>query len=488
MKKLYLHIGLGKTGSSALQSWLSLNAERLARQGIDYADTVPEVKFGESLSGNGTPLHRACVAQAFDEVESLLRSTYFFRPGNTVAIISCELLQGLKPATIEALKSVCDRNGIAVTVVAYTRSVYEALYSTYVQFVKRGACTHRFGEDPADLGVDRSVDYLQRYAEVFGNDMVVLNYDQAKDDIYASFAAVTGIERKGLKELGLKVNRSLSFEEVETLRRINALHEGAFSTPISNFVIAQSPSLSTPVFYDEALVRQVRETAAAGVDWINRRFELDPPLQTDRYTGSPSTRPDAPAFDAYRPVLRWAEAFAPAPAQRAQFARFLREFSALVVEFSGEDALALLRRANAVQKEVVEQEPEAAADDEPGVAPVSPRYLVSYFLDRRSPAVTAEGSTFAARFHDWLGLMDARALGSTINPLEDTRVLGAPGAAAREPPMSGYSVIQADGIEEVVALAERCPLLDVGGVVEVSRIVMLYQPGGAPPADVAEEA
>ena len=52
--------------------------------------------------------------------------------------------------------------------------------------------------------------------------------------------------------------------------------------------------------------------------------------------------------------------------------------------------------------------------------------------------------------------------------------------------MSGYTVIEADGIEEVIALAERCPLLEVGGVLVVSRIVVLYQPGVRQPADVAE--
>ena len=72
MKQLYLHIGLGKTGSSALQSWLSLNAQLIARQGIDYADIVPEVKFGESLSGNGIELHHACVEKNFERVEELL--------------------------------------------------------------------------------------------------------------------------------------------------------------------------------------------------------------------------------------------------------------------------------------------------------------------------------------------------------------------------------------------------------------------------------
>lgn len=481
MRKLYLHIGLGKTGSSALQSWLSLNAELLSKQGIDYADTVPEVKYGESLSGNGTPLHRACVAQAFDEVESLLLTTYFSGSGNPVAIISCELLQGLKPATIARLKSICDRNGIEVTVIAYARSVYESLYSTYVQFVKRGGCTHRFGEDPADLGFDRSVEYLKRYAQVFQDNMVVLNYDQAKQDIYASFAAVTGIETRGLKHLGIKVNRSLSFREVETLRRVNALHQGAFSTQISNFIIAQSPSISTPVFYDEGLVQQVREGCAGGIGWINEQFGLNPPLVTDFYTGSPSASPVAPAFEAYRPVLQWALAFTPAPSQMADFARFLREFSALVVEFSSEEALALLRRANAVQKDVRDEEPELAAQEGSGVQPVSPRYLLSYFLDRDTSGVQAEDSPFSANFQTWLGLIESRAVGSTIFPLEDTRVLGFahPGASSRQPPMSGYSVVEADSIEDVVALARQCPLLDVGGVVEVSHIVMLYQPGTA---------
>ena len=124
MKTLYLHIGLGKTGTSALQSWLSLNAERLSAQGIDYADTVPEVKYGESLSGNGSALHNACVSQDFDTAEALLTATYFFRPENSVAIVSCELLQGIKSSSINEIKKICDRNAIEVKVIAYVRSAY----------------------------------------------------------------------------------------------------------------------------------------------------------------------------------------------------------------------------------------------------------------------------------------------------------------------------------------------------------------------------
>lgn len=490
MRTLYLHIGLGKTGSSALQSWLSLNAELLCKQGIDYADTVPEVKYGESLSGNGSPLYRACVAQAFDEVESLLTSTYFCRPDNSVAIVSCELLQGIKPTTIAELKAIFDRLGIEVKVIAYVRSVYEALYSTYSQFVKRGSCTHSFGEDAADTSFNASVDYLKRYREVFHDKLIVLNYDAAKKDIYASFAAVTGIDPKGLKRLKIKVNRSLSFQEVETLRRVNALHRGAFSTQISNFIIANSPSINTPVFYDEALVRQVRENSAEGVEWINQQFFLDPPLVTDFFTGNPSVRAEASAFRDYQPVLQWALEYAPTTKQMADFVVFLKEFSALMVEFSADDALALLRRANAVQRDIVVEEAEEAEDaGEHDPVPFGSRYLMSYFHDSDAPGISAEGSTFASDFNAWLGLIEGHALGNTLCPLEDTRLIGAPGQSAppRQPPVSGYSVIVADSIEEVVSLAQQCPLLDIGGIVEVSQIVQLLQPGEAQPSDRDDE-
>lgn len=483
MRKLYLHIGLGKTGSSALQSWLSLNAEMLSSQGIDYADTVPEVKFGESLSGNGSALHLACVNKAFDEVENLLNHTYFFRPGHSVAIISCELLQGLRPATIAELKAICDRNAIEVTVIAYVRSVYEALYSTYTQFVKRGGCTHRFGESPSDLSFDTSLEFLQRYLDVFGDHLVVLNYDEAKKDIYGSFSSVTGIELKGLKKLEARINRSLSFQEVETLRRVNELHQGAFSTLVSNHVIALSPSISTPVFYEEALVQQVRESAAEGVSWINETFALQPPLATDRYTGDASERAQAPGYAEYRPILQWALGYEALPAQMEAFAGFLKEFAAVMLDYSDDNALALLRKASLVQKAIpAEEAGELEEGGELRAGPVAPRFLMSYFHDVNAPEIDAEDSPFEANFYAWLDLVDRHSVGGTLCPLQDTRILGASPASLGQLPMTGYSVVEAESIDDVLALAERCPLLDIGGAVEVSRIVMLNQPWGTPSA------
>ncbi|MDZ7785185.1 MAG: hypothetical protein U5K56_20290 [Halioglobus sp.] len=75
---------MGKTGSSSLQSWLSLNSAALARQGIGYADLVPQAKHGRISSGNGQPLWQAFRKEDLDEVVRLLRHEYLPPRGSDV--------------------------------------------------------------------------------------------------------------------------------------------------------------------------------------------------------------------------------------------------------------------------------------------------------------------------------------------------------------------------------------------------------------------
>ena len=106
----------------------------------------------------------------------------------------------------------------------YIRSVYEQQYSTYLQGIKRSSIAHRFGEMSSDIAFHRSVEYLRRYVRVFGDKVIAINYDIAKKDIYASLAEIIGVDITGLKKLKKKVNRSLTLEEAEVLRRMNRFH------------------------------------------------------------------------------------------------------------------------------------------------------------------------------------------------------------------------------------------------------------------------
>ena len=477
MKKLYLHIGLGKTGSSALQSWLSLNAEALAKQGIDYADTVPEIKYGESLSGNGKLLHEACISLDFVEVEKLITSTYFFSPENKVAIISCELFQGIRPTTVLKIREICESNGIEIRVIAYVRSAYEVLYSTYIQFVKRSSYTHSFGEKDSDTSLSTLVDYLKRYREVYGENLILLNYDEAKKDICASFSAATGINSRGLKKLKQKVNRSLSLQETELLRRVNGLHDGAFSTQISDFVIGLSPDIKTPVYYEEALVQKVRRDTEKDVFWINETFNLTPPLATDYYTGQTSATAKPLDRASYQPVLNWALEYTPSDKQLDDFASFLKEFAACLIEFSDDDALALMRRAQAVQKEIAQRVEEPEDPEEVEVCePLKPRFLITYLQTYTLPE-GEEAEQFYATLFSWTNSIAEYAQGSTINHLENTQQLNSSslGSAHSQALASGFSILEMDDMDTALAFANACPLLEVGGSLEVSRIVQLPQ-------------
>ena len=350
MKKLYLHIGFGKTGSSALQSWLSLNSKALGKQGIDYADLAPKAKFNEVSSGNGRALFIACRQKQFDEVERLICSKYFFNPRNSVSIVSCELLQGIKKPTIEKLHDICQRNDIDITIIAYVRSIYEQCYSNYLQRVKRSGATHAYGEEEEDITFSNTAEKLGRYLDVFGSQLTVLNYDNEKHDICGSFSRVTGINPKHTKTTSQRVNRSLTREEMEVLRRLNGFHKGKLSTQLSNYVIRKSPNTKTSVFYDKSMVEILREKYGEDIQWVNRQFGLTPPLVSDFYCGNSDKSVIKLDRSSYTPALKWALKHKPTTKESAlDLVNFLREFADFFQEFSTRDAAALIKRASVLK-------------------------------------------------------------------------------------------------------------------------------------------
>ena len=269
MKKLYIHIGLSKTGSSAIQSWLSLNVEKLSKQGVDYADLNPSAKDGKITAGNGVMLFHACNAENWEEVERLLTSVYFQK--NDKAVISSETLQNISPSAIEKIKEICIKNEIDVYAIAYARSVYELLYSNYLQGVKRHGFTFRFGEKEG-MGYKPQRRFLENYNKAFNSQLVVLNYDSCKSNIYDSFSTLLGVNSDSFSVKNKKVNRSLTFVESEVLRKMNELHKGVFSTEISDYLINLSPEISTAVFYNNELLEKTKLNATEDLDWINNNL------------------------------------------------------------------------------------------------------------------------------------------------------------------------------------------------------------------------
>lgn len=390
MKSLYLHIGLGKTGSSSLQSWLSLNSTSLASQGIGYADLVPQAKHGRISSGNGQPLWRAFKNADLDEVSRLLREEYCPLGGPEVAIVSCELLQNLPRPQILQFRKLCTELDIAVTVVVFVRSAYEHCYSRYGQSVKRDGASHAFGEGRTDLSGWVALDRLVTYSRVFPDNLRILNYDNTERDIFTAFAAATGIDLSVTTPLSGRVNRSLTFAELEVLRQINAVHDGSFATPISDYLIETFPDREPKIFYQDELVEQLRGEHGSDVEWINRHFDVTPPLVADHYTGEETGAEEDNDASTWSAIVEWARNYKPPRQKLGEFADLLDALADWIRDPDPQAANALSKKARRcrsgqrlVAKESPAQDPDQASPAEPALRHIlTARGLRNYCRNR----------------------------------------------------------------------------------------------------------
>ena len=89
------------------------------------------------------------------------------------------------------------------------------------------------------------------------------------------------------------------------------------------------------------------------------------------------------------------------------------------------------------------------------------------------PETEEEGAAVMAQWQSWLGGMGSAVvdggnpvgLSSTVN--SDGTVSNNGGAN----PASGYSLVSADSLDQALALAKACPILQTDGSVEVAEII-----------------
>lgn len=99
------------------------------------------------------------------------------------------------------------------------------------------------------------------------------------------------------------------------------------------------------------------------------------------------------------------------------------------------------------------------------------RFLFRYHGGSK-PDTEAETNEVMAAWGSWLGNLGAAAvdpgnpvgLSSTVHP--DGSVTSDGGAN----PTSGYSIIEAESLEQALEHAKGCPILDSGGSIEVAEI------------------
>lgn len=273
-RRLFLHIGLPKTGSSAIQAWLARNAAALSGHGIAYRDYREDAARDRITSGNGQWLLEALAsadpaagdAGAFGE-----RFVAHYFGDCDAAIVSNENLADASPRRLEWFRAQCAAQAVAITVFGYCRTVYDHCQSLYQQRVKRHGETCSF-HDYAAAYDNPQCRNLRAWHAVFGTALKIRLYDAVKDGLVEDFVRRAGIDRLGLDTSQGSVNRSLAFAELELLRRLNAWHGGVLSTRLSDALIYASPGREPDYRFDSRIAQGLEQRFAAEVRAVNEEI------------------------------------------------------------------------------------------------------------------------------------------------------------------------------------------------------------------------
>lgn len=286
IKRIYIHIGCGKTGSSALQVWLSNSVAELQAQGISYPlhKSTPLGDY-KITSGNGYRLTNAI----FDK-----RIGRYFKQWNRqlseeTLLFSSERFQLLTSEDWLYFLSFVEKYNIEIHIIAFVRDVYDITYSSYQQLIKR----HTYSESFRDFALSQTnlqqLDVAERLRNI-DIKVTMIHYDEIlrkHQSISIPLAETIGVDPKDLpKQNNSKVNRSLTVFETQFMQIANAYYKEmydqpcfAFSAALSDRLIKSNPEQKTEIIYDSEIEDHLANHMQIHVDMINTNFLKNSKLQ-----------------------------------------------------------------------------------------------------------------------------------------------------------------------------------------------------------------
>lgn len=216
--KLLLHIGQPKTGSSYLQSALSLGTDILARHGISYpiaAEIAEKARAGRITSGNFWPREGA--------LEQVIEAGR--RQGLPTLLISSEslfqLISAPKSGFLEDLQAICPEAELHV--LCYLRDPVDHAVSVYQQKVKRGGFSGTLSQALEQYSAPNATVRALSRLRAAGATTTVYNYSRHRAELLATFERWLGLP-EGVtlpKPAVEQVNRSLTRAEIELQKAFN---------------------------------------------------------------------------------------------------------------------------------------------------------------------------------------------------------------------------------------------------------------------------
>lgn len=220
MKKLYIHIGFGKTGTTSIQSLMSKRQSELLEHGVLYPSVGQDgghhllAPIGlQNISGDLTDIY----TELLKEIDDASVSTI---------VISSENFAFAQPSFIEDLKKKFQKYSIKI--VFYVRDQVPLIESTYLEWQKVG---NKYDENIRLFFLEHklSFDFMIRidpWAQNFGSENIIARFYDRKlinQNVCVDFFNVIGISGGIVEDKIVEENPSLRPEFSELVRLIDKI-------------------------------------------------------------------------------------------------------------------------------------------------------------------------------------------------------------------------------------------------------------------------
>lgn len=237
MRELMFHIGVPKTGSSALQVFFARNHDTLRKRGVDYfrIGDFALSAAGNISSGNGSLLSRALLpaGNPIGIADPDQHERAFFdaiaASECPVGLVSSEIFAD---ADLDAMRRLLDsvrERGVVPKAFMFARRQDQFLSSAYMQQVKRHQCTEY--PEVYVRRIYRHIRYLRYntfYRELlksFGDgNVIVRTYEEglaAKGGLFATVLSALGVDLQGFNFDVRDINTSLSTKNLVMMLLLN---------------------------------------------------------------------------------------------------------------------------------------------------------------------------------------------------------------------------------------------------------------------------
>lgn len=292
-KKVVFHIGFPKTGSSAIQTFLSANAAALEDAGIAYPYPEPSsvIETGnctgnlvqimyrdgfvdrfQNRSGNqstrlGLVIDESFLSRVVEIIEQSNHATLLF---------SLETVSAAMPSALRHLKeNIADR--FDTRLVGFVRDPFDMMYSSWRQGLKTQRTTLSFAEFARKRIAQQSLPMTSGYGKLreAGLSPVLLNYDTYRKDIVGKFFEAADIPIPQAAEYKLSgdgYNISLTPAESDLVQMVNGrFPDRDFSATLTKLLLRRTAAERTGGdFYSSEVDRMILSAAGPVLDEINK--------------------------------------------------------------------------------------------------------------------------------------------------------------------------------------------------------------------------